>query len=418
MTNIEKIFAREILDSRGNPTVEVELTTTNGVFARAAVPSGASTGVHEALELRDGGDRYAGKGVLKAVANINEKIFPAVKGMNTLDQKAIDEKMIELDGTKNKENLGANAILGVSLATAHAAAKEKEMPLWQHFADLSGNTEVSLPVPCMNVINGGEHADNNLDIQEFMLVPTGFDSFKEALRAGAEVFHILKKDLQSRSLNTSVGDEGGFAPNLQTHEEAMGLLVEAIEKAGYTGKVKLALDAAASEFYKDGKYIIEGEELTATQLTDFYERLVNKFPLVSIEDSHSEDDFEGFAECVSRLKDKVQIVGDDLLVTNPERIKTGIEKNLATAVLVKVNQIGSLTETIEAVNMAKQAGWKAMISHRSGETEDTTIADLAVGLNTGQIKSGSASRSERLAKYNQLLRIEETLPNKYTGENF
>jgi len=417
MTKITKIFAREIIDSRGNPTVEVELTTENGRTARASVPSGASTGVHEALELRDGDkSRFGGKGVLKAVANVNDQIAPLVKGLDVLKQAEIDQVMLDADGTPNKSKFGANAILGVSLAVAHAAAQAKKVPLWEHFATLAGNENPTLPVPCMNVINGGSHADNNLDIQEFMICPTDFPTYADALRAGCEVFHTLKKILASKNLATSVGDEGGFAPNLQSHAEAFELLMQAISEAGHAGKIKLAVDAAASEFYKDGKYIVEGKPLTSEELTAFYADLVAKYPIVSIEDSHAEDDWDGFAHMTATLGDRIQTVGDDLLVTNPARIAEAISKKTVNAALIKVNQIGTLTETIQAVADAHAAGWKCMISHRSGETEDTTIADLVVGLSTGQIKTGSASRTERLCKYNQLLRIEEKLPNKFVGK--
>lgn len=418
MTKIEKVFAREIIDSRGNPTVEVEVTTESGKVSRAAVPSGASTGVHEALELRDNDKAcFGGKGVLQAVKNVNEKIAPIVKGLDVLKQTEIDQVMLEADGTPNKSKFGANAILGVSLAVAHAAAQAKKVPLYEHFATLAGNENPTLPVPCMNVINGGAHADNNLDFQEFMICPTGFPTFADALRAGCEVFHALKKILSSKNLVTAVGDEGGFAPNLQSHEEAFELLTQAIAEAGHAGKIKFAIDAAASEFYKDGKYTVEGKALTAEELTEFYAGLVAKYPIVSIEDSHAEDDWAGFAHMTATLGDKIQIVGDDLLVTNPARIAEAIEKKAVNAALIKVNQIGSITETIQAVADAHAAGWKCMISHRSGETEDTTIADLVVGLSTGQIKSGSASRSERLCKYNQLLRIEESLPGKFVGNS-
>lgn len=414
MSKITAIHAREILDSRGNPTIEVELTTENGKTSRASVPSGASTGTHEALELRDADPtRYGGKGVQKALKNIREHITPALLGLNVLDQTHIDQTMLDLDGTPNKSRLGANAILGVSLATAHSAAITKHIPLYEHFATLANTPTPTLPTPFMNILNGGQHADNNLDIQEFMIAPIGFPTFSTALQAGTETFHTLKKILKEKNLATSVGDEGGFAPNLTSHHQALELITQAIHTAGHTGKIKIALDCAATEYYSNGHYHIEGKNLTATQLTDYYLTLLNNFPIISIEDPHAEDDFPGFQDAVNRLSNKCQIVGDDLLVTNPTRIKQAINQKTATAALIKINQIGTLTETIQAVQTAHTAGWKCMISHRSGETEDTTIADLAVGLATGQIKTGSASRSERLCKYNQLLRIEESLPNAY-----
>ena len=406
MSVIKSIHAREVLDSRGNPTIEVEMTTEN-FKASAIVPSGASTGAHEACELRDGDkSRYNGKGVLKAVGNVNTLINDALRGFETSDQKGLDKKLIELDGTPNKEKLGANAILGVSMAAAKIGAMAADKPLFAYFAEISGMNETSLPQPMMNVINGGQHADNNLDIQEFMIMPKA-DTFAERLRMGAEIFHILKKILQECHHTTSVGDEGGFAPNLTTHEEAFDLLMKAISKAGYDGKVDLAIDAAASEFYKDGKYVVEGQGVSGDQLIDYYGRLIEKYPLVSVEDPFAEDDWETWIKFTEKYGDKVQIVGDDLLVTNVERLKKGIEQKACNSILIKLNQIGTVSETIEAIKMAKEANWTCIVSHRSGETEDTTIADFSVGLNTGQIKTGSLSRTDRICKYNQLLRIEE-----------
>ena len=406
MSVIKSVHAREVLDSRGNPTVEVEMTTEN-FKASAIVPSGASTGAYEACELRDGDkSRYNGKGVLKAVENVNTLINDTLQGFDASDQKGLDEKLIELDGTPNKEKLGANAILGASMAAAKIGAKAANKSLFAYFAEISETTETSLPQPMMNVINGGQHADNNLDIQEFMIMPKA-DTFAERLRMGAEIFHILKKILQERHHTTSVGDEGGFAPNLTTHEEAFDLLMKAISEAGFDGKVDLAIDAAASEFYKDGKYVVEGQEVTGDQLMDYYGRLIEKYPLVSVEDPFAEDDWETWTKFTEKYGDKVQIVGDDLLVTNVERLKKGIEQKACNAILIKLNQIGTVSETIDAIKMAHEAGWKAVVSHRSGETEDTTIADFSVGLNTGQIKTGSLSRTDRVCKYNQLLRIEE-----------
>lgn len=408
MTHIESIKAREILDSRGNPTVEVDIRLESGVVARAAVPSGASTGAFEAAELRDGGSRYLGKGVANAVSNVVSKIAPAIKGMDIFEQRAIDTKMIELDSTVNKSSLGANAILGVSLAVAKAAATERKLPLYSF---LGGTEAKLLPVPMMNILNGGAHADTNVDIQEFMIAPIGAESFKEALRWGAEIYHSLKSVLKKRGLATSIGDEGGFAPNLESNRAALDLIVEAIEKAGYRvgNQVALAMDVAATEFYSDGKYDFEGSQLSATEMTAYYKSLVDSYPLVSIEDPLSEDDWDGWAAITKELGDRVQLVGDDLFVTNPERLKRGIDAGTANALLVKVNQIGTLTETMDAVAMAHKANYRTMMSHRSGETEDTTIADLAVALSCGQIKTGAPARSERVAKYNQLLRIEEEL---------
>ena len=414
MSAIVDIIAREILDSRGFPTVEVDVVLESGAFGRAAVPSGASTGSREALELRDGDkSRFNGKGVLKAVENVNGPITEALLGMDALDQTAIDQTMLDLDGTEYKSNLGANAILAVSVATARAAADELGVPLFKY---VGGVGKKILPVPMMNVINGGEHANNNLDIQEFMIMPVGALSFKEALRYGSEVFQALKKICNSRGFPTSVGDEGGFAPSLNTNEEAIKLILEAVSQAGYeAGKdIMLAMDCAASEFYKDGKYHLaaEGLQLTSVQFTDYLENLVNNYPIISIEDGMAEQDSEGWKLLTDRLGKRIQIVGDDLYVTNPKILAKGIENGVANSLLVKINQIGTLTETIEAVEMAKTANYTTVMSHRSGETEDSVIADLAVGLNCGQIKTGSLSRSDRIAKYNQLIRIEEML-----GEN-
>ncbi len=411
MTDIIDICAREILDSRGNPTVEVDVFLSSGIFGRSQVPSGASTGEHEALEMRDGdASRYLGKGVLQAVANIEEIIAPELIGMDVVDQVGIDQLMLELDGTPNKSRLGANAMLGVSLACAHAAAEALEIPLFRY---LGGTLATRLPVPLMNVINGGAHADNKLDIQEFMLVPHNAPSFREALRMGTETFHALKTILKDKGLATSVGDEGGFAPNLGRNEDALQLCVEAIEKAGFKAgeDISLALDVASSELLKDGKYHLEAEDkaLSSAEFAAYLGDLSERFPIVSIEDGMGEDDWDGWKLLTDNIGDKVQLVGDDLFCTAPERIARGIEMGSANAVLIKVNQIGTLTETLEAIQMAHRAGFKTIISHRSGETEDTTIADIAVGLNSGQIKTGSASRSERIAKYNQLLRIEEML---------
>ena len=413
MPYILDVFAREVLDSRGNPTVEVEVTTESGAFGRALVPSGASTGVHEAVELRDGDKkRFLGKGVTKAVQNVNEIIAPELLGMSVLDQVSIDNLMIELDGTKNKGKLGANAILGVSMAVARAAADLLGVPLYFYLGGFNGRT---LPVPMLNILNGGAHADNNVDFQEFMILPVGAKSFKEALRCAAEVYHNLKSLLNKKGLNTGGGDEGGFAPDLKSNEEALQLIVEAIKLAGYKPgvDVKLGMDCAASEFYKNGKYDLasEGKLLTAEELVAYYEELVAKYPIITIEDGLAEDDWDGWKLLTEKLGKKIQLVGDDLFVTNVERLEQGITKGIANSILIKVNQIGTLTETFAAIEMAKKAGYTAVISHRSGETEDTFIADLAVALNTGQIKTGSTSRTDRIAKYNQLLRIEEELDN-------
>ena len=408
MSKIKAVNAREILDSRGNPTIEVEVVLEDKSIGRAAVPSGASTGAFEAAELRDGGSRYLGKGVTSAVKNVIEKITPVVIGMSATDQRAIDQKMISLDGTKNKSVLGANAILGVSLATARAASVSANQSL---FAYLGGSKAKTLPVPMMNILNGGAHADTNVDIQEFMIAPIGADSFKESLRWGAEIYHSLKSVLKKKGLATSIGDEGGFAPNLDSNRAALDLILVAIEGAGFKvgSQIALAMDVAATEFFNEGKYEFEGKSLTSEQMITYYSDLVSNYPLVSIEDPLDENDWSGWAKLTAELGEKIQIVGDDLFVTNPERLAKGIESKTANALLVKVNQIGTLTETIDAVNMAHENNYKSMMSHRSGETEDTTIADLAVALNCGQIKTGAPARSERVAKYNQLLRIEEEL---------
>ena len=408
MSKIKAVNAREILDSRGNPTIEVEVVLEDKSIGRAAVPSGASTGAFEAAELRDGGSRYLGKGVTSAVKNVIEKITPVVIGMSATDQRAIDQKMISLDGTKNKSVLGANAILGVSLATARAASVSANQSL---FAYLGGSKAKTLPVPMMNILNGGAHADTNVDIQEFMIAPIGADSFKESLRWGAEIYHSLKSVLKKKGLATSIGDEGGFAPNLESNRAALDLILVAIEGAGFKvgSQIALAMDVAATEFFNEGKYEFEGKSLTSDQMITYYSDLVSNYPLVSIEDPLDEDDWSGWAKLTAELGEKIQIVGDDLFVTNPERLAKGIESKTANALLVKVNQIGTLTETIDAVSMAHENNYKSMMSHRSGETEDTTIADLAVALNCGQIKTGAPARSERVAKYNQLLRIEEEL---------
>jgi len=405
---IKSVTAREILDSRGNPTVEVEVTLEDKSIGRSAVPSGASTGAFEAAELRDGGSRYLGKGVETAVKNVVLKIAPAVIGMKADDQRLLDEKMIALDGTKNKSSLGANAILGVSLATARAAAISSNQSLFKY---LGGSSAKTLPVPMMNILNGGAHADTNVDIQEFMIAPIGAQSFKESLRWGAEIYHSLKSVLKKKGLATSIGDEGGFAPNLESNRAALDLILVAIENAGFKAgtQIALAMDVAATEFFEDGKYKFEGKLLTSEQMIAYYSELVSAYPLVSIEDPLDEDDWSGWAKLTVELGEKIQIVGDDLFVTNIERLTKGIESKTANALLVKVNQIGSLTETIDAVNLAHKNNYKSMMSHRSGETEDTTIADLAVALNCGQIKTGAPARSERVAKYNQLLRIEEEL---------
>jgi enolase len=412
MSEIVDVYAREILDSRGNPTLEVEVFLESGAFGRAAVPSGASTGEREAMELRDGDkSRYLGKGVLKAIDNVNNIIAEEVIGMEADDQVGIDTKMIELDGTEYKTNLGANAILGVSLAVAKAAAEEAGQPLYKY---IGGANARELPLPMMNILNGGAHADNNVDIQEFMIMPAGATSFKEALRMGAEIFHALKGVLKGKGYNTSVGDEGGFAPNLKSNEEALEVIMEAIVKAGYKPgeDILLALDVASSELFKDGVYTLENEAQkvkTPTEMVDFYENLVNKYPIISIEDGMAENDWDGWKLMTDRLGKRIQIVGDDLFVTNPKILKEGIQKGIANSILIKLNQIGTLTETMEAIEMAKRAGYTTVISHRSGETEDTTLADLAVAVNSGQIKTGSLCRTDRVAKYNQLLRIEDEL---------
>ncbi|MBI5406461.1 MAG: phosphopyruvate hydratase [Nitrospirae bacterium] len=414
MSEIIDIFAREILDSRGNPTVEAEVILESGVLGRAAVPSGASTGKKEALELRDGEKgRYHGKGVCKAVIHVIDKIGPAIKGIDATEQVLIDKIMLELDGTENKENLGANAILSVSLAVARAAAEDTALPLYRYIGGVNAR---ELPVPLMNILNGGKHADNNLDLQEFMIVPAGTDSIAEAIRMGTEVFHTLKGVLQKKGYNTAVGDEGGFAPNLSSNEEAIQLILRGIEGAGYRPgeDIWIALDAASSEFYENGKYILKGEGggaggRSSEDMISFYEGLVNRYPILSIEDGLSEEDWNGWRLLTSRLGKKVQLVGDDIFVTNVKLLEKGIREGIANSILIKVNQIGTLTETLDAVEMAKRAGYTSVISHRSGETEDTTIADLSVACNTGQIKTGSLSRTDRMAKYNQLIRIEEEL---------
>lgn len=420
MPKIQRIHAREILDSRGNPTVEVELATTSA-SAIAAVPSGASTGIHEAMELRDcDSSRFGGKGVLSAVANVNTTLATELNGVSVVDLAVLDQKMISLDGSENKSKLGANAILGVSLAAAKAGAIVKDVSLYEWFGELAGNKNFLLPTPMMNILNGGQHADNGIDIQEFMIVPTDFPSFREALRAGSEVFHALKKILKAGGYSTNVGDEGGFAPNLEKTEDALNAILQAIKACGYKGKIQIALDAAASEFHKDGVYTIEGKKLSGNELVSFYEDLVSKYPIVSIEDGLSEDDWEGWKLLTEKLGKKIQLVGDDLFVTNPKRLQEGITKGIANSILIKLNQIGTVSETIEAVKLAQQNGYTAVISHRSGETEDTTIADFAVGLVAGQIKTGSLCRSDRVCKYNQLLRIEERLGSgaKYAGNVF
>lgn len=426
---ILEVFAREVLDSRANPTVEVEVVVDlDGAqsMGRAAVPSGASTGEHEAVELRDGGDRYMGAGVAKAVANVNDIIAPEIEGMNALDQVAIDNKMIELDGTPNKAKLGANAILGVSMAVAKAAAEALNVPLYQYLGGFNGKT---LPVPMMNIMNGGKHADNTVDFQEFMIMPVGADSFKEALRMCAEIYHNLKKVLKGRGLSTAVGDEGGFAPDLATPEEVIDVILEATEKAGYKPgeQIRIAMDVASSELYDkaDGKYHFPGESQmkgkeivrTAQEMVDYYKALCDKYPIISIEDGLDENDWEGWKLLTDTIGDKVQLVGDDLFVTNTERLKTGIEKGVANSILIKVNQIGTLTETFDAIQLANRNNMTAVVSHRSGETEDATIADIVVAVNAGQIKTGAPARSDRVAKYNQLLRIEEELDDtaQYLG---
>lgn len=411
MSIITDVYAREVLDSRGNPTVEVEVHLESGGKGRAIVPSGASTGAYEAVELRDGDKgRYLGKGVLQAVENVNTLIAPEIIGLDALDQVAIDRKMIEIDGTPNKGKLGANAILAVSMAAARAAADALDVPLYTY---LGGFNSKTLPVPMMNIVNGGEHADNNIDVQEFMVLPVGAESFKEALRIGAEIFHNLKAVLKDKGLNTAVGDEGGFAPNLGSNEEAITTIISAIERAGYKPgeDVFLGMDVASTEFFKDGKYHLEGEgrSFTSAEFVDYLASLVDKYPIISIEDGCSEDDWEGWKLLTDKLGDKVQLVGDDLFVTNTERLSSGIEQGVGNSILVKVNQIGTLTETFDAIEMAKRAGYTAVISHRSGESEDSTIADIAVATNAGQIKTGAPSRTDRVAKYNQLLRIEDQL---------
>ena len=416
MTSIKSVKAREILDSRGNPTIEVDVALSDGAFGRAAVPSGASTGAFEAAELRDGGERYLGKGVRQAASNIEKLIAPSVIGQNPFEQQVIDKLMIEIDGTPNKSKLGANAILGVSLAVARAAANSKKLPFYTFIGGSDANL---LPVPMMNILNGGAHADTNVDIQEFMIAPIGAQTFGESLQWGAEIYHALKSVLKKRGLATSIGDEGGFAPNLESNRAALDLIVEAIGKAGYKPKeeIALAMDVAATEFFKDGKYEFEGSQLSSDEMISYYKSLVDSYPLVSIEDPLSEDDWAGWIQITKDLGSQVQLVGDDLFVTNPERLAKGIKNGAANALLVKVNQIGTLTETLDAVKMAHDAGYRSMMSHRSGETEDTTIADLAVAANCGQIKTGAPARSERVAKYNQLLRIEEELGSRarYAG---
>ncbi|QNH96373.1 phosphopyruvate hydratase [Corynebacterium anserum] len=418
MAEIMQIIAREILDSRGNPTVEVEVGLDDGSIGRAAVPSGASTGVHEAHELRDGDDRYLGKGVSKAVDNVINEIDEELAGYEADDQRAIDQAMIKLDGTENKSRLGANAILGVSMAVAHAAAESAGLPLFRYVGGPNGHV---LPVPMMNILNGGAHADSGVDVQEFMIAPIGAESFSEALRMGTEVYHSLKKVIKNKGLSTGLGDEGGFAPSVESTKAALDLIVDAIEAAGYKvgADVALALDVASSEFYKDGKYHFEGGEHTAEEMAKVYEELIAAYPIVSIEDPLQEDDWEGYTKLTAAIGDKVQLVGDDFFVTNPARLQEGIEKKAANALLVKVNQIGTLTETFDAVELAHRNGYRTMMSHRSGETEDVTIADLAVALNCGQIKTGAPARSERVAKYNQLLRIEQILGDaaEYAGRS-
>ncbi len=415
---IKSITAREILDSRGNPTVEVDVQLEDGSWARAAVPSGASTGAFEAAELRDGGSRYLGKSVSGAVENVRTKIAPALIGKDGLDQRGLDEKMIALDATVNKSSLGANAILGVSLAVARAAAISKKLPFYKF---IGGEKATLLPIPMMNILNGGAHADTNVDIQEFMIAPIGAPSFKEGLRYGAEIYQSLKSVLKKRGLATSIGDEGGFAPNLESNRAALDLIIEAVEKAGYKmgSDIGLAMDVAATEFYKDGSYHFEGSNLSATEMSNYYQGLLDSYPLLSIEDPLSEDDWSGWADITKAMGASVQLVGDDLFVTNPTRLAQGISQGCANALLVKVNQIGTLTETLAAVDMAHKAGYRSMMSHRSGETEDTTIADLSVAALCGQIKTGAPARSERVAKYNQLLRIEEELGSKaqYAGRD-
>lgn len=425
MSTIATIYARQILDSRGNPTIEVDVYTTNGIMGRAAVPSGASTGVHEAVELRDGDSKvFMGKGVLKAVQNVNKVLAEELKGYSVFDQNEIDARMIELDGTPNKGNLGANAILGVSLAVANAAAQESGQFLYRYIGGVNANT---LPIPMMNILNGGSHADNKIDFQEFMIMPVGAASFSDALRMGAEVFHNLKAVLKKNGYSTNVGDEGGFAPDLKSNEEAITVILQAIEKAGYKpGKdIYLALDPASSEYYLPEEKVYHlhkstGDKLTSAQMVDYWKTWIDKYPIISIEDGMAEDDWDGWKLMTDAMGNKIQLVGDDLFVTNSDRLQMGIDKGVANSILIKVNQIGTLTETIDAVNMAYRHGYTAVMSHRSGETEDTTIADLAVALNTGEIKTGSASRTDRIAKYNQLMRIEETLGSsaRFLGKSF
>ncbi len=420
-TMISDIYAREVLDSRGNPTIEVEVYLENGAMGRAAVPSGASTGAHEAVELRDDDqERFHGKGVLDAVENVNNKIAPELIGHDARNQNLIDQIMKDLDGTDNKGNLGANAILGVSLAVARAASLAQDSYLFNYIGGVNANT---LPVPQLNILNGGEHADNNVDIQEFMIMPVAADSFKQAIRIGSEIYQSLKKVLQKKGLSTSVGDEGGFAPDLASNEEAIKVILEAVKEAGYQPEeeILLALDAAASEIYEDGRYHLRGEGVTksSSEMVDFYSELVEKYPIISIEDGLDEDDWEGWKQLTARLGDKIQLVGDDLYVTNKERLKRGIEEKCSNSILIKVNQIGTLTETLETIQAASRAGFTSVISHRSGETEDVTISDLVVAVNAGQIKTGAPARSERVAKYNQLIRIEEVLGEtaRYAGRD-
>ncbi|WP_352338564.1 phosphopyruvate hydratase [Psychrobacter sp. 16-MNA-CIBAN-0192] len=421
VTQIKDIRAREILDSRGNPTIEADVILADGTIGRAVAPSGASTGSREALELRDGDQaRYMGKGVKKAVANVNSEIRTALMNTDVTEQQRLDDAMIALDGTENKDNLGANAILAVSLAAAKAASKSQGLPLYQYIADLRNQTSLTMPVPMMNIINGGEHADNTVDIQEFMIEPVGFSSFSEALRAGTEIFHSLKSVLKSQGLNTAVGDEGGFAPNLRSNEEAITVIMQAIEQVGYKAgeDIHLALDCAASEFYKDGKYVLAGEgnkSFDSQGFSDYLVGLARQYPIISIEDGLDESDWEGWAYLTQQLGDKVQLVGDDLFVTNPTILQQGIDQHIANAILIKFNQIGTLSETLDAIYLAKKNGYATVISHRSGETEDTFIADLAVGTAAGQIKTGSLCRSDRVAKYNQLLRIEQQVRASYRG---
>ncbi|MEN6669115.1 phosphopyruvate hydratase [Psychrobacter sp. B38] len=421
VTAIKDIRAREILDSRGNPTIEADVILADGTIGRAAAPSGASTGSREALELRDGDkDRYMGKGVKKAVANVNSQIRSALMDQDVTEQQSIDDMMIALDGTENKDSLGANALLAVSLATAKAAAKSQNLPLHQYIANLRNQTSLTMPVPMMNILNGGEHADNTVDIQEFMIEPVGFTSFSEALRAGTEIFHSLKSVLKSQGLNTAVGDEGGFAPNLRSNEEAITVILQAIEQVGYKAgeDIHLALDCAASEFYKNGQYVLAGEGNKAFDsqgFSDYLVGLARQYPIISIEDGLDESDWDGWKYLTEQIGDKVQLVGDDLFVTNPAILQEGIDKHIANAILIKFNQIGTLSETLDAIYLAKKNGYATIISHRSGETEDSTIADLAVGTAAGQIKTGSLCRSDRVAKYNQLLRIEQQVRASYRG---